>query len=173
MIFIGIDNGVSGAVACLDGDTTIVDNTPVFETFSYQKQASKIHRIDVKKLYGLLLKMVHNRPRECGAPEEQVHVTIERPMVMPARFAATVSALRAYEATLVCLDLFLPTASVQTVDSRGWQKMFLPEGLKGPELKKASLQRGIERWPGHADWIRKQKDADALFLALYGKKEHS
>ena len=160
---IGIDNGVSGGIAFLiPSAVPSVHPTPVKEVFWYQKQARKLNRLDHVLFAGLLLRYVPS-----AFP---VHVVIERPMVMPARFEATVSALRCYEATLVILEQVLPQTSIETVDSRAWQKEMLPAGLKGPQLKKASLQRGIELFPMCRDWIVRQGDADPLLIAEWARR---
>lgn len=163
---IGIDNGVSGGIAILAPDLPPrVFSTPVKEVFGYQKVAKKFKRLDHAAFEMLMA-------RETRDNEELV-ILIERPMVMPARFDATVSALRCYEATLVVLETFLEPhrgASVETIDSRQWQKIMLPTGIKGPELKKASRQRGLELFPSCADWINTQKDADPLLIAEWGRR---
>ena len=47
MTFVGIDNGVTGTIAILDGDKSIFMETPVFETLGYQKSKVRhINRID-------------------------------------------------------------------------------------------------------------------------------
>ncbi|WP_461249115.1 RuvC family protein, partial [Treponema sp. R6D11] len=58
--------------------------------------------------------------------------------------------------------------SYQVVDSKKWQKEFLPNIKGSKDLKKASLQRGVERFPILECEIKKHGDADGLFLALYG-----
>ncbi len=164
-IFVGIDNGVSGGIAISrPEDPMLVFSTPVKEVFGYQKVAKKFNRLDHERFKERLEYFL------AGSLGDQIHIVIERPMVMPARFEATVSALRCYEATLVCLEQVLPQAAVETVDSRAWQKIMLPEGLRGPELKKASMQRGVELFPGCADWIRKQKDADPLMICEWARR---
>ena len=61
----------------------------------------------------------------------------------------------------------------QIIDSREWQRVFLPEGIKGAaELKKASLDCGLRLFPKCADMIQKQKDADALFIAEYARRKN-
>ena len=53
-----------------------------------------------------------------------VMASIERPMVNPKRFEATVSALRALEATLIVLESL--NIGKEYCDSKGWQKALLP-----------------------------------------------
>lgn len=164
--YIGIDNGTTGGIAFLAPNLPPrVFSTPVKEVFGYQKVAKKFNRLDHVAFEHLLAAETTD--------DEELVVLIERPMVMPARFEATVSALRCYEATLVVLETFLVPergASVETIDSRVWQKPLLPSGIRGPELKKASMQRGLELFPSCAEWIRKQKDADPLMIAEWGRR---
>jgi len=165
MIFIGQDNGCTGSIAILGlPDGPRYYSTPVFEYYSYQKAKTRIHRIDVPKLKELYRALVG---------DSLGHLMIERPMVMPARFAATVSALRSYEASLIAAEEALPNCSIETIDSRVWQKRFLPIGAKGPELKVASMQRGCELFPQFREMIGKRKEADALLIAEHCRKEHS
>ena len=87
----------------------------------------------------------------------------------PVRFKATTSALRCLEATLICVDLFI--LSKDFCDSKQWQKMLLPSGIKGStELKKASMDIGCRLFPQHSDLIKKQKDADGLLIAEWARR---
>lgn len=159
-----MDNGVSGGFALISpAGTPVVFSTPVFETFGYQKAAKKFNRFDHKAFRNIMFGYF---------PEgtQKFHFVIERPMVMPARFEATVSALRCYEALLVAIEIHFPESSFETIDSRAWQPKMLPSGIKGPELKKASMQRGLELFPTCADWIRKQKDADPLMILEFARR---
>lgn len=85
-------------------------------------------------------------------------------MINPGRFRATVSAIRALEATLIIIeDLKLP---YKYIDSREWQKALLPKDLEKEELKKASLQIGKRMFPNiNFDSFT---DADGLLIAKYG-----
>ena len=55
--------------------------------------------------------------------------------------------------------------SYQYVDSREWQKVMLPSGLQGDELKKASLEVGRRLWPS----INFKPDADAMLMARWAQ----
>jgi hypothetical protein len=87
-------------------------------------------------------------------------------MVNPQRFSATITALRAFESTLILLEfLKFPHAFI---DSKEWQKKLLPKGVKGTEnLKKESMELGCKLFPQHQELIRKHKDADGLLIAEY------
>jgi hypothetical protein len=78
------------------------------------------------------------------SPAEALAV-IERPMINPMRFQASVSAARSLEATLIAIEsLGIPR---MYVDSRQWQKALLPHWCKGPELKHASADIGCRLFP--------------------------
>lgn len=150
--FIGIDNGVSGTIGIITGDGKALSvKTPTKIEQSYTKAKAKITRIDVVALKELLSKY-----------SIQSRVIIERPMVNPGRFKATVSALRALEATICVLEaLHLP---FEYTDSKEWQKVLLPKGCSGDELKKASLDIGNRLYP---NLNLKHEDRDGMLIAHY------
>jgi len=114
--FIGIDNGTTGSIGVVnaDGSYAAYSSVPVKKVQSYTKEKKEITRIDVVSLEQLL------KPYCSG------YVFLERPMVNPMRFVATMSAIRALEATIIVLEkLKIP---FEYVDSKHWQKLFLPVG---------------------------------------------
>ena len=173
-VYFGIDNGVSGSVGTLtvEGDITTSEfmHTPVGMEQDYTKKKKNISRIDMPVLYRMLKKEIRDAKRAC--------VCLERPMVNPKRFQASASALRALEATLIVIQLLtinrkkknLDPIALQYVDSKEWQKMYLTKGIKGASaLKENSMVLGLRRFPQHEAVIRKQKDADGLWLAEFCK----
>lgn len=163
MIYIGIDNGVTGTIGALfdkslGGDAKFCV-MPVKTEQSYTKKKQSITRIDHIKLYNNLYYYKEFNPM----------ILIERPMVNPGRFKATVSALRALEVTIVVIENL--GLRYQYIDSKEWQKVMLPKGIKGtPELKKASLDIGCRLFPQHTELIKKHKDADGLLIAEYSRR---
>lgn len=151
-VYLGIDNGVSGAIGRFERDgTSSWLKIPVRSELNYTKKKANITRIDVVKLRDALW---------VEFPSEALAV-IERPMVNPGRFGATISAVRCLEATLIVLEeLKIP---YQYIDSKEWQKTQLPSGLEGPELKQASLDIGRRMWPN----INFKPDADAMLIARH------
>lgn len=161
-IYIGIDNGVSGSCGIIGPKETLFFLTPIKSEMSFQKsRSSKINRIDFQSLYEILKKT-----KEVGYP---VKILIERPMINPTRFQASISAARSLEATLIIFELLdLP---YEYCDSKQWQKVLLPAGLKGSEeQKKASLDIGIRLFPEHKELISKHKDADGLLIAEWARR---
>lgn len=156
-MFVGVDNGVSGSVGLIseDGSYSFV-RTPVKKELNYTKVKAYINRIDALELSKILSVCASNSM-----------VLIERPMVNPSRWVASVSAIRALEATQTVLEqLGLPYAFI---DSKEWQKVLLPSGLKGEELKSASLDIGKRLFPNIEG---KFADYDGMLISEYCKRKH-
>lgn len=160
MIYCGIDNGVSGSIGFVSENNSLFILTPTKLCTNYQKKAKQLNRIDFQGLRILFSDFT----------SENIKVFLERPLVNPGRFEATASALRAFEATIICLEeLGLP---YEYIDSKQWQKKLLPEGLKGSqEQKKASMDVGMRMFPQFAEAIRKHKDADGILIAEWARRE--
>jgi len=158
--FIGWDNGVSGSIGIINNDVQLF-KTPIKNELSYTKVKQNISRIDFPKLMKLL---------EPFASDPQVKVWLERPLVNPTRFRATLSAIRALEATLIVLEEL--RISYEYVDSKIWQKALLPIGLKGSDvLKKASLDIGKRLFPSID--FKGYTDSDALLIAEFHRRKES
>lgn len=153
--FIGIDNGVSGAIGIVNGVRTEWWPMPVRKELNYTKAKKWINRVNTNHLKFYIE----------GITDDAIAL-IERPMVNPGRFQATISAVRCLEATLIVLEEC--NIPFQYVDSRQWQKDMLPSGLEGDELKAASLEIGRRMWPT----IKFKPDADAMLLAEWGRRKN-
>lgn len=160
-----IDNGTTGSIGMYDGDTgeTRFILTPSVETQDYTKAKKRIRRIDTKALMEALGNLLGGKPSI---------VCLERPMINPTRFTASISAARSLEATLTVLECM--GAPYRFVDSKEWQRGLLPSsGKKGTDsatLKKESLDIGLRLFPQHGELIRKHKDADGI-LGAYALRE--
>ena len=156
--YLGIDNGVSGTLAILSTVNGLLYHgpMPVRKELSYTKEKKNISRVMTIALHALLESYVpKNHP--CFA-------IIERPMVNPQRFTASLSAVRALEATLIVLEqLAIPH---QYIDSREWQKAMLPTGLKGDALKPGAVDVARRLFPTTAT-----KDADSILIAEYARRK--
>ena len=157
--YVGIDNGVSGSIGVLDerGDVIHYSPTPCFMELNYTKEKRNVTRVNARKLYSMLKVLQEEDTLAC------FRVFIERPMVNPQRFQASLSAIRALETTLIVLERL--KWGVQYVDSREWQSLLLPKGSKGEALKTDSVSIGCRRFPRYAEQIKKHKDADGLLIA--------
>ena len=100
MTYIGLENGVTGTIAILDGDTSIFLETPVFESLGYQKSKVRhINRIDTVKLEELFSKYDPMATR----------VVIERPMINAMRFPLIVLVVLAHSLGFGNIDVFSET----------------------------------------------------------------
>jgi hypothetical protein len=135
-IFVGIDNGVTGAITILSesGGVLMHIKTPVKNCLNYTKKKAFHNRVNFKSLYDILQSFRQNS-----------FCIIERPMIMPMRWKASVSAIRCLEATEIVLEeLQIP---YQFIDSKEWQKALLPSGLAKEQLKKAADDVGRRLFP--------------------------
>lgn len=149
-IYIGIDNGTSGSIGIVGINEPIYLHTPIIEQLSYTKEKKFIHRI-----HGNVLRSLLKEYELCN-----VLVVLERPMINPTRFNASLSAIRCLEATLIILEeLHFP---YKYIDSKFWQKEMLPDGLRKEELKKASLDIGKRIFPNIN--FKGFKDADGILI---------
>lgn len=156
MNYLGIDNGVTGSIGIITETEHHYFKTPVKRELSYTKTAQWLNRVDFEAVKSALSKY---------------HIdlaVIERPMVNPGRFKATMSAMRCLEATQIILEtLKIP---YQWIDSKEWQKAMLPTGLEKEQLKEASLQIGRRLFPD-IDWD-KFDDADGILIAEYARRKN-
>lgn len=163
--YMGIDNGVSGSIALVGLYNPIMIHTPATMVQDYTKAKKNIQRINSEVLYRTLSDWAVLAENNSA----RLMAVLERPMINPMRFNASISAARALEATLVILErVGIP---YQFCDSRGWQKALLPGGVEGPALKKASLDIGSRLFPNCAEVIKKQTDADSLLIAEWARRE--
>lgn len=155
---VGIDNGVTGSIMVVydDGTYTFL-KTPTIEQLSYTKKKKRIHRIDFKSLYTFF--------QNLKSFNEVVLVVMERPMVNPMRFDATLSAIRCLESTQIILEGHgIPYTFI---DSKEWQKELLPGVVGSDKLKKASDKRARKHYPAVAF---KDGQGDSANIAEYALK---
>ena len=158
MKYIGIDNGVSGSIGIVDdlGRMHLYTPTPTIKCLNYTKTKAWITRINHESLTDLLSLFIEGTASEAKC-------AIERPMVNPGRFKATVSALRALESTQLALEaLKIP---YEFLDSKEWQKALLPHGLEKEELKIASNEVCKRKFPDVT--LKHPGDGDGLLIAEY------
>lgn len=157
MIYVGIDNGTSsnGIGVVQEGGQSLQLVTPIKKEQSYTKIKKKISRIDYSKMLNIfegLLKTFTG---------EKFLVGLERPMVNPRRFFASMSAMRALEATLIVLETL--RLDFVYLDSKEWQRVMLPGNAGGEDLKVSSLAVGKRLFPH----IKFKGDADGILIAEY------
>lgn len=150
MIFIGIDPGLSGAVACRDRTGTTVTDMPVF-----QGERREIDVLGLRKLLSVL-----------SSPHERTHVVLERASARPGegvssswRNGATWGAIYA-----TVLSLQLPLTLVSPVV---WKRRLLVSSDKDMARKRASelIPDASVHWP-----LKKHDGrAEAALLAYYAE----
>ncbi len=149
---IGLDNGVSANGIAILGPDNYVQylKLPTKNELNYQKEEHHITRLDAPAFEALLTGL--------QLPKTTL-VILERSMVNPMRFRASISAVRCLEAELIVLEKL--GFGIEYVDSKQWQRVLLP-GIEGSdELKKASLALGKKLYPD----VKLKKDADSLLIA--------
>lgn len=162
--YIGIDNGVTGSLTIIEKETVHL-SMPIKIEQSYTKKKQNISRIDTIRLSEIFRKY---------SIEGYSFCLIERPMINPGRWKASMSAIRALEATLIVLEDF--NVPYQYIDSKEWQGYFLPseivknKEIKGSKksylLKKAAIDIARRLFPKI-----KTKDADSLLIAEYARRK--
>jgi hypothetical protein len=154
-IFCGVDNGVSGYITIITAEGEILAHkpTPIKKELSYTKTKQFINRIDGPALEQFLL--LYN----------PIKATLERPMINPTRWKASMSAVRALEATIIVLELL--KIPYEYIDSKEWQKAFLPSGLVKDELKKAAVDVARRLFPSITT-----KDADSILISEFTRRKY-
>ena len=159
-IYIGIDNGTTGSIGIVGDDITPqILHTPIKKEQDYTKAKKNVSRLDVNTFIDILTQY----------KSKNIVVVCERPMINPTRWTASMTAIRCWEAQLVCLEVL--GVSHQFVDSKAWQREMLPKGIKGaPELKKASKDIGARLFPQLASF--KHSDLDGLLIAEFARRKN-
>lgn len=165
-VYLGIDNGVSGSLAISTPNQTFFFKTPIFTQQNYTKKQANISRINTPVLGNLIETTI--APSTIGP--EKIMAIIERPMVNPGRFKATVSAVRSLEAVLIVLESF--QIAYIYCDSKEWQREFLPKDCHKDNLKSASRDIGIRLFPGYKAQIEKHGDADSLLMMEWARRKN-
>lgn len=154
-----LDNGVSGSLGIVYPDgTTFYAPTPIKRCLNYTKSKQHLNRIDTDKLRAMLRAQLVDL-------KNPYLLLLERPMVNPMRWKASVSAIRALEATLIVVEeLQIP---YQYVDSKEWQRVMLPANVTSDELKTASKEIAERLFPG----ITFKKDGDSMLGAEWARRK--
>lgn len=160
--YIALDNGTSGTWAMVAPGIVLFVKVPVKNHLSYTKEEKHTDRLDWRKAIGLLKAWT----ALCKLNRWDIDVLLERPMVNPGRWSATLNAIRCLEAESICLEL-QGINNYTFTDSRTWQSALLPD-IKGSEyLKEASKMLGVLLFPEYEREIAKHKDADSLLMAQW------
>ena len=158
---VSLDNGVSSNGVALFGPDNLVkcEKLPIRSEINYQKDEHHITRLDAPAFRKLIAGW--------NLPKDTTVSVLERPMINPARFKASISAVRCLEAELIVLEEF--GFEIEYIDSKNWQHVLLP-GIEGADkLKPASLELGKKLFPQ----FKLKKDADFLMIGYYFKNKDS
>jgi hypothetical protein len=155
--YISVDNGVTGSLTIMWAEKVVWYPTPVRKCLDYTKTKKWLNRVDGEELKEILM----TGEEDC----QSTLAILERPMINPIRWNASMSAIRCLEATLIVLELLkLPYSFI---DSKIWQKELLPSGLQKEELKEASYQVAKRLFP-NLDF--KKDGADSVLICEYARK---
>lgn len=159
-VYIGIDNGTTGTIGIVgDNVQPQIYHTPVKCEQDYTKAKKNISRLDCEEFMRILKQYFPS----------DICVVCERPMINPTRWNASMTAIRCWEAQLIILEVL--GISHQFVDSKEWQRMLLPKGIKGSnEQKKASKDIGKRLFPMLANF--KHTDFDGVLIAEYARRKN-
>ena len=165
---IAIDNGVTGRYAIRVGDKVVFEKIPIFKQQEYTKKKQNVSRLNVPKLAKDVYSVIKNT--------STVIIMLERPMINPRRYKASMSAIRCLEATLVCIE-FLHRRHGNVfyffIDSKEWQSAMIPNATgaskaKALSLKSASRDYGLLHYPQFGkELLRSTIDGDALAMVDY------
>ncbi len=185
-IIFGLDNGATGTISCIikypDSVYQIYfEKTPADNVMDYQKTPQYIARINWKKLkdwFENIIKIeTNNYIKKYNFDEKDVKilVVLERPMINAERFKQSKNAARAFEATLIVLEMLNLENNYVIIDSKKWQHYFFGKNTVLIDLKEASKNMGIEflksisktKYKKIIDIINSHGDADSLLISKY------
>lgn len=154
MIIIGIDPGLSGAIAFYDTDwkTIEVHDMPVVEVMRSGKTKKEISPAEVYQIIA-------------SQPQQIAFAMVERVGAMPGQGVTSVFSF-GYSTGVVIGALAACLIPVTIVTPQAWQKGMAVRGGKD-----GSRQRAMELWPDQADLFKRVKDngrSDAALIAAYG-----
>jgi hypothetical protein len=158
---VALDNGTSANGVALFGPDNLVkyEKLPIKNELSYTKTEHHISRLDAPGFKKLL--------SSWNLPKEQTLVIMERIMINPMRFRASISAARCLEAELVVIEEL--GYNIEYCDSKNWQHILLPDIKGSDELKKASLELGKKMFPQ----FKLKRDADPLLIGYWRKNKET
>ena len=183
-VIFGLDNGATGTVSCLIPYDK--NNIKIYfeKTFShvdldYQKDINYIARIDWEKLKDWFNKIIKkartNYIRKYNKEDIKISVILERPMINADRFKQSKNAARAFESTLMVLEMLELEKNYIIIDSKKWQHYFFGKNTVLIDLKEASKNKGIEyltnlnekRYKNELNTIKQHGDADSLLICRW------
>ena len=170
-LIFGLDNGSTGTISCInkvDGTISFM-KTPSRVELDYTQDIKYINRIDVvelKKWFETNISLMKDDNRF-------IIVILERPMKNPTRFEQSISACRAFEATLIVLEEL--NLKYIVIDSKQWQHYFFGKNTTNIDLKLESMRKGLDvlkknfkkQYNEISKIIKNHGDADSLLICQY------
>ena len=183
-VIFGLDNGATGTVSCLipydKNDIKIYfEKTFNHVDLDYQKDINYIARIDweyLKDWFNKIIKKAKtNYIRKYNKEDIKISVILERPMINADRFKQSKNAARAFESTLMVLEMLELEKNYIIIDSKKWQHYFFGKNTVLIDLKEASKNKGIEyltnlnekRYKNELNTIKQHGDADSLLICRW------
>ena len=183
-IIFGLDNGATGTVSCLipydKNDIKIYfEKTFNHVDLDYQKDINYIARIDWEKLKDWFNKIIKkartNYIRKYNKEDIKISVILERPMINADRFKQSKNAARAFESTLMVLEMLELEKNYIIIDSKKWQHYFFGKNTVLIDLKEVYKNKGIEyltnlnekRYKNELNTIKQHGDADSLLICRW------
>lgn len=182
-IIFGLDNGATGTISSIikypDNSYDIFfQKTPSYTAMDYQQTIQYIARIDwkiLKNWFENILKYVKDNYNKKYKLEIELKplVVLERPMINADRFKQSKNAARAFEATLIVLEMLNLENNYIIIDSKKWQHYFFGKNTMLLDLKRESMNEGINFLKGFKKYndfieiIKKHGDADSLLIGKF------
>ena len=170
-LIFGLDNGSTGTISCINKVTGTISfmKTPSRVELDYTQDIKYINRIDVvelKKWFETNISLMKDDNRF-------IIVILERPMKNPTRFEQSISACRAFEATLIVLEEL--NLKYIVIDSKQWQHYFFGKNTTNIDLKLESMRKGLDvlnknfkkQYNEISEIIKNHGDADSLLICQY------
>lgn len=169
MAIIGIDNGTTGTIGFICGAGYEFYETPVIKTIDFTTSKLK----NIKRLNNVeFTTLITSFTEKAKENNEKLLCYMERPLINPALFQASLLAVRCLEAEITILETLKVPYLV--IDSKAWQRKLLPKSnvkdrkLQKKVLKDTSMQVAIRLFPNCKELIEKHKDGDGLLIARFG-----
>lgn len=167
MLVLGVDIGINGGIALLDGDDASVWPMPTVE---HEVNGKTKRKVDAVKLARMVHELVNEKPREARAFVEHAHATPQMGVSSAFGFGESFGLVRG---VLACLGV-----PMRLVSPQEWKRAL---GLlqKGRELgdampKRTSIELARELYGKLHRELNFAKDdgkAEALLIAHYGAEE--
>ena len=166
MIIVGIDPGLTGAIAQLghNGEFRALEDIPIMQRMVAPRKGGVKNQVNGYAVREILQHMLRDTDKN------EAHVVIELPVAFPGQQIQTVASsfltAGALEGVVQCLNL-----PHTLVAPRDWK-----QALKLSDSKEQCRAAALRRWPEAAALLQRVKDhnrAEALLNARYGHERYN